>query len=194
MVRLEKGFVTAPSCAASTRAPLSARLRCTSVRAPLAVQIYILLIARGDTGHKALCPVSAWWAADGCKQSPRALFDLRRQFHKSIKIPVAPTRVGSGGLQAAAFHLAGVVMSHCPASGIAPRHPPVVRCPRKDRGPTSNLGGAKAGNLPAAAIAQAGACRPPHTARNSKLWLPDQLRGLVLFPTAPRPSRIGSRL
>ena len=29
-------------------------------------------------------------------------------------------RVRSGGLQAAAFHMAGAVMSHCPASGIAP--------------------------------------------------------------------------
>ena len=47
MVRLEKGFVTGPSCETSARAPLSARLRCTSVRAPLAVQIYILLNARG---------------------------------------------------------------------------------------------------------------------------------------------------
>eukprot|EP01046_Picozoa_sp_COSAG06_P068626 COSAG06_NODE_18337_length_892_cov_1.631778_2_plen_198_part_01 len=33
---------------------------------------------------------------------------------------IAMRRVRSGGLQAAAFHLAGAVMSHCPASGIAP--------------------------------------------------------------------------
>ena len=54
MVRSEKAFLTAPSCAASARAPLSARLRCTSVRAPLAVHIYILLIGRGTAPRSCI--------------------------------------------------------------------------------------------------------------------------------------------
>jgi hypothetical protein len=87
-------------------------------------------------------------------------------------------------------------MSHCPASGIAPHQPPVGR-PRKVLLMcccTSNLRGRQGGQPACRSHSASWSMSPSHTALNSKHWLPDQLRGLVLFPAAPRPSRIGLRL
>jgi hypothetical protein len=74
-------------------------------------------------------------------------------------------------------------MSHCPAPGIAPHQPPVGR-PRKVLlicCCTSNLRRRQGGQPACRSHSASWSMSPSHTAHNSKHWLPDQLRGLVLF-------------
>jgi hypothetical protein len=83
-------------------------------------------------------------------------------------------------------------MSHYPASGIAPHQLPVGR-PRKVLLMcccTSNLRGRRGGQPACCSHSASWSMSPSHTAHNSEHWLPDQPRGLVLFPATPRPSCI----
>jgi hypothetical protein len=80
-------------------------------------------------------------------------------------------------------------MSHCPAPGVAPHQPPVGR-PRKVLlicCCASNLRRRQGGQPACRSHSASWSMSPSHTAHNSKHWLPDQLRGLVLFPATPRP-------
>ena len=80
-------------------------------------------------------------------------------------------------------------MSHYPASGIAPHQLPVGR-PRKVLLMcccTSNLRGRQGGQPACRSHSASWSMSPSHTALNSKHWLPDQLRGLVLFSRRATP-------